>query len=274
MTHASNATAETRFAEGDFRVGRVLSRAISVVLRRFLTFFIVAFVGILPLILLQQVERDPAQTLARVGAGLGLVVLMMVLGMLSSAVISHGTFQDMCNRPANLAESLKVGLRRFLPLMGLGFLEGLLTVLGFILLIIPGLILNTMWFVTVAACVVERTGAWTSMERSRELTEGYRWKVFGFVLLLFQPVPSEGAVCRRRRDLSTHWHVDLDCNLGRLHVGRHGGHLLRTARGKGSHRHRADRVGVRLSGFATYHRSTNVFFSMFAARPLRLQHLP
>src|SRR5262249_43175436 len=127
------------------------------------------------------------QTLARVGAGLGLVVLMMVLGMLSSAVISHGTFQDMCNRPANLAESLKVGLRRFLPLMGLGFLEGLLTVLGFILLIIPGLILNTMWFVTVAACVVERTGAWTSMERSRELTEGYRWKVFGFVLLLFLP---------------------------------------------------------------------------------------
>src|SRR5262249_22914727 len=136
MTHASTATADTRFAEGDFRVGRVLSRAISVLLRRSLTFFIVTFVAFLPLILLQQAtanaEREPAQALAMVGVSLGLVVLMMMLSMLSSAVILHGAFQDMSNRPFNLAESLKVGLRRFLPLMGLGFLVGLLVVLGFI----------------------------------------------------------------------------------------------------------------------------------------------
>jgi len=188
MTHASTATAETRFAEGDFRVGRVLSRAISVLLRHFLTFFIVTFVAFLPLILLQQAtanaERDPAQALAMVGVSLGLVVLMMMLSMLSSAVILHGAFQDMRNRRVNLAESLKVGLRRFLPLIGLGLLVGLLVVLGLVLLIIPGLILYTIWFVSVAACVVERTGAWTSMRRSRELTKGHRWKVLGVVLLL------------------------------------------------------------------------------------------
>src|SRR5262245_59496168 len=188
MTHASTATVEPRFAEGDFRVGRVLSRAISVLLRHFLTFFIVTFVAFLPLILLQQAtanaERDPAQALAMVGVSLGLVVLMMMLSMLSSAVILHGAFQDMRNRQVNLAESLKVGLRRFLPLMGLGFLVGLLVVLGFMLCVIPGLILYTIWFVSVVACVVERTGAWTSMRRSRELTKGHRWKVFGVVLLL------------------------------------------------------------------------------------------
>ena len=60
----------------------------------------------------------------------------------------------------------------------------LLIVLGFALLIIPGLSLYTMWFVAVAACVVERTGAWTSMRRSRELTKGHRWKIFGVALLL------------------------------------------------------------------------------------------
>ena len=43
MTHASEATAGTRFAEGDFRAGRVLSRTISVLSHRFLTFFIVSF---------------------------------------------------------------------------------------------------------------------------------------------------------------------------------------------------------------------------------------
>jgi uncharacterized membrane protein len=188
MTHASTATAEARFTEGDFRVGRVLSRAISVLARHFLTFFIVTFVAFAPLIVLQQptasAESDPAQALATAGVSLLLLMLMMVLSMLSSAVILHGAFQDMRNRRVNLAESLKVGLRRFLPLMGLAFLVALLVILGFILLFIPGLILYTIWFVAVAACVVERTGAWTSMRRSRELTKGHRWKVFGVVLLL------------------------------------------------------------------------------------------
>ena len=70
MTHASVATAGTRFAEGDFRVGRVLSRTISVLSHRFLTFFIVSFVAFVPLIVLQQatasVERDPTQALTMV----------------------------------------------------------------------------------------------------------------------------------------------------------------------------------------------------------------
>jgi len=188
MTHASVATAGTRFAEGDFRVGRVLSRTISVLSHRFLTFFIVSFVAFVPLIVLQKatanVERDPTQALTMVGLSLVMLVLMLVLSMLSSAVILHGAFQDMRNRPVHLAESLKVGLRRFLPLMGLAFLVALLMVIGLILLIIPGLILYTIWFVSVAACVVERTGAWASMRRSRELTKGHRWKVFGIVLLL------------------------------------------------------------------------------------------
>jgi uncharacterized membrane protein len=119
-----------------------------------------------------------------VGVSLAMLVLMLVLNMLSSAVILHGAFQDMRNRPVSLAESLKVGLRRFLPLMGLAFLVALLMVIGLIFLIIPGLFLYTIWFVSVAACVVERTGAWASMRRSRELTKGHRWKVFGIVLLL------------------------------------------------------------------------------------------
>src|SRR5882724_9751093 len=134
MTHASAATAETRFAEGDFRVGRVLSRTVSVLSHRFLTFFIVSFVAVVPLVVLQQAaasaERDPAQALAMVGLNLALMVLTMVLSMLSSAVILHGAFQDMRNRPVNLAESLKVGLRRFVPLIGLAFLVALLVVIG------------------------------------------------------------------------------------------------------------------------------------------------
>jgi hypothetical protein len=185
MTHTSVAAA--RSAESDFRVGHVLRRAVSMLLRRFLTFFIVTVVGFSPLVLLNRApttattEIDPAQTFIMPGLGF---VLLMVLSMLSSAVILHAAFQDMRNRPVNLVESLKVGLRRFLPLILLGFVEAVLIVFGLMLLIVPGLILYTMWFVAVGACVVERLGPWTSLRRSRELTKGHRWKIFGLVLLI------------------------------------------------------------------------------------------
>jgi hypothetical protein len=57
--------------------------------------------------------------------------------------------------------------------------------LGFLLLIVPGVILMVMWYVAVPACVLEKTGPVRSLGRSRELTKGYRWKVFGLILLVY-----------------------------------------------------------------------------------------
>ena len=136
--------------------------------------------------MVRQVEcRDPAQAIIMLGLGF---VLLMVLCTLGSAVILHAAFQDMLNRPVNLADSLKVGLRQFLPLMLLSPVAAAPLVLGLTLVIIPVLILSvipfTRWFVAVPACAVERLGLVTSLLRSRDLTKGRRWRIFGLVLLL------------------------------------------------------------------------------------------
>jgi hypothetical protein len=187
MTYTSQASqpSATAFAPGDFRVGQVISRSFTLLFRHFLTFFIVTLIAFSPLLLFRAgstaAETDPAQALITLGLGF---VLLMVLSMFSSAIILHGAFADMRNRPVNLLESLKVAFRRLLPLILLAFLESLLLVLGLILLVVPGLILYTMWLVAVAACVVERTGPWRSLRRSQELTKGHRWKIFGLFLVL------------------------------------------------------------------------------------------
>jgi hypothetical protein len=180
MTHTP--AAAVRLAGSDFSVGHVLRRAVSILLRRFLTFFIVPVVTLLPLVLVAVLtigitESDPAQ--AFITLGLSLVWLMVI-----SAVILHAAFQEMRNRPVNLVGSLRVGLSRFLPLILLGYVAAFLIMFGFMLLIVPGLILYTMWFVAVGPCVVERLGPWTSLRRSQELTNGHRWKIFGLLLLL------------------------------------------------------------------------------------------
>ena len=187
MAHTSVAAAH--FAEGDFRVGSVISRSASILSRHFLTFFIVTVIAHSPMILLartltpQPTDVDQAVRLGVAWGLLGLVQLI-VLGTLGEAVIVHAAFQDMQRRPVRLAESLNVALRRLLPILGFAFVAYLLIWLGFSLLIIPDLILYTMWFVALPACVVERLGPWSSLRRSRELTKGHRWKLFGLALLL------------------------------------------------------------------------------------------
>jgi len=175
-----------RFAESQFRVGGVLNRTSSVLSRNFLTFFIVTIVAYVPLLLIPGAAgAAPEPSSISVGLIFLGVFLMLVLSLVSQAVVLYGAFQDMRGRPVNLTESLKVGLRRFLPILGLAIVMGLALMLATLLLVIPGLILFTIWFVALPACVVEQLGPFGSMGRSSQLTKGNRWKVFGLIIVLF-----------------------------------------------------------------------------------------
>jgi hypothetical protein len=112
-------------------------------------------------------------------------IVIMFLSPLAVAINLHAAFQSMRGRPVSLGESVAGGLSRFLPLVGVMILFTLGATLGFLLLIVPGVILMVMWYVAVPACVLEKTGPVRSLGRSRELTKGYRWKVFGLILLVY-----------------------------------------------------------------------------------------
>jgi hypothetical protein len=186
MTDTS--VAADHFATKDLRLGSIISRSAGVLSRHFLPFFIVTLIAYAPTLLMESTHASgpvaPSEALSHALWALLAFVLLMVLSTLGYAIMLHATFRDLRRRPVRLIESLNVGLRRFFPLIGIAFLVGALVVLGLILLIIPGVILYTMWFVALPACVVERYGPWTSLRRSRELTKGYRWKVFALALLL------------------------------------------------------------------------------------------
>jgi hypothetical protein len=70
-------------------------------------------------------------------------------------------------------------------LIVVGILAGIAIAIGFVLLIVPGLILITIWAVVVPVVVIERTGVFEAFGRSRELVKGHGWQVFGVLILLF-----------------------------------------------------------------------------------------
>ena len=80
---------------------------------------------------------------------------------------------------------LTLATARKLKQIGPAFLAGLLTLLGTLACIIPGLILACIFFVAVPATMVERAGPIEALKRSAELTTGHRLPIFGAMFLVF-----------------------------------------------------------------------------------------
>jgi hypothetical protein len=80
------------------------------------------------------------------------------------------------------------------PLIVFGLLFGIGVGIGFILLIIPGLILVTFWCVGAPAIVVEREGPIGAFGRSWNLVRGDAWSVFAALLVILIIVIAIGFV--------------------------------------------------------------------------------
>jgi hypothetical protein len=70
------------------------------------------------------------------------------------------------------------------PLTAVGLLAGLGIGIGLLLIVIPGLILATIWAVVIPAVVIERTGVFEAFGRSRGLVRGNGWRVFGVIVVV------------------------------------------------------------------------------------------
>jgi hypothetical protein len=92
-------------------------------------------------------------------------------------------------RDGRLDDSMGELFSAALPYVGTlilnGIIYGIAVTIGFVLLIVPGLILVTIWAVVAPSIVVENRGAIEAFGRSRELVRGNGWPVFGVVVLAF-----------------------------------------------------------------------------------------
>jgi hypothetical protein len=146
----------------------------------------------LPLLLFNyfaQSFRNP-EALLRIGiwgflaGALGGVVLWLALASLTQGALVRATVAHSEGEEASIAESVMAGLRAFVPLMALTLMVLVAEVIGFILLIVPAIILYCILAVASPALVAERIGPIAAMARSRQLTSGARWKVFGISLVV------------------------------------------------------------------------------------------
>lgn len=181
-----------------FDIGRVITQTLSVLGRNIITFGALSLILVgLPTLLVGFSGLGVARSAlegsrtgffdfspaAIFGSSIGGLATVITTAILQGALI-HATVQDLNREPQRLTESLATGLRNFLPLIGLAVLFVLGVGFGFVLLIVPGVMLLCAWCVATPALIAERTGVFGAFGRSADLTRGRRWRIFALLLLV------------------------------------------------------------------------------------------
>jgi hypothetical protein len=119
------------------------------------------------------------------GALLGSIVELFAAFLVQAALVK--AVQDVRDGRVDLsvAETVTASTAYIWPVAAASILAGIAITIGFILIIVPGLYLITIWAVIVPVIVIERSGALASFGRSRQLVRGHGWQVFGTLVLVF-----------------------------------------------------------------------------------------
>lgn len=112
-----------------------------------------------------------------------LSVIVLIAVAIGQGGIIHVGLLQMQREPVGVGQGLVSSFRFALPVIGISILAWLGILLGLILLIVPGLMLMTIWVVALPVALSERTSVIQALEESGEMTKGVRWQVFALLLI-------------------------------------------------------------------------------------------
>ena len=118
-----------------------------------------------------------------IGAAIG-GFLIALAGLVVFGALTHAIAELRRGRRPSIGAALGLGLRRSLPLFLLGLVMGV--AIALLLLTIVGWIwVGVLWSVAFPALMIEETGVFGALGRSRQLVRGSWWRVFGALVLIW-----------------------------------------------------------------------------------------
>jgi hypothetical protein len=115
----------------------------------------------------------------------GLQLLSNVPALIFTGAASLITYQELAGGlPVSAGQAIRAGAARFGTLWLIGLASGIMTVLGLLLLVVPGVIAAVGFSTASAVAVVENKNAVPSLERAWNLSRGQRWRLTGLAALL------------------------------------------------------------------------------------------
>jgi hypothetical protein len=166
-----------------FNLGAILGETFQIYFANFLPFLLLTTIAYAPAILF-AVFAPSGSRLFLLSPQVITILLEVLCAPLATATITFGVFQQMRGRSTTISDCLRVGLSNLLLVLGVAVLQILAIVVGAVFCVVPALIAMAMLAVAVPVAIEERPGVFAALNRSGELTEGYRWPVFGILFIL------------------------------------------------------------------------------------------
>ncbi len=192
-TQDATGAARAISGEREVSIARVFARAAGVVRDYPVQVLGVTFgIGVLPALVFDlagvsvativsgQAAATGSEVIASIGGFVTLVLWLVAVGALLAIVVTAAD-----RRTPDVGAALRIGLARCLPLFGGSILYWLGVSFASVLLLVPGIMLGVMWSVALCVIVAERSGVFAAFSRSRNMTRGVRWRVFGVMLVIF-----------------------------------------------------------------------------------------
>jgi hypothetical protein len=134
--------------------------------------------------ILGQTETISDRTFAAivVGSLIAAIVAVIISAVLQAAMM-RGAALATIGDPVDVEASYRWGLKRFGSVLLVAFLVGITVAIGFLLLIIPGIILLTLFSVSIPALVIENRRGTEAMKRSWDLAKEHFWHVLGVIVV-------------------------------------------------------------------------------------------
>jgi hypothetical protein len=119
------------------------------------------------------------------GAFIGVIINLIAAFLVQAALVK--AVQDVRDGRADLdlGETVRAALPFLVPVAVASILAGIGIAIGFVLIIVPGLILLTFWSLIVPSIVIGGEGITGSFSKSWRTVRGYAWHVFGTYVLVF-----------------------------------------------------------------------------------------
>lgn len=111
-------------------------------------------------------------------------LLTAILSIFVLGVLYKSAVEAVQDKPLQWGEIMRMGWSRWGRVLWTAFVLFLAIMLGFALLIIPGIIVIINTFLLFSAMFAEDLTMSASWKRSNELVRGMRWKVLGYIIVI------------------------------------------------------------------------------------------
>jgi len=176
--------------------GMMLDRTFRLYLNNIWLMLSIALIANMPLILITLVSLGFAPGMAQAGlgdgplfwflitlGGLGTLAVTILVMTLSTGAATYAISNRYLGRDVTVSDCYKAAFSRFGALFWAQLVVGLLTLLGTLLCIIPGIYVAVIYMLLVPVVMLEGQGASDSRARANKLLEDYRWVGFGLAVI-------------------------------------------------------------------------------------------